>query len=69
MKANFHYSYKDGKMISLFYEGEEHVIKNLVVNVPCWSKWNDTKPSLVMEGYAEHMDEIRDYIILSNEEE
>jgi hypothetical protein len=50
----FYYS-KTGKVV-LIWDGEVYKIKNLTVNVPCWSKWEEVPhPKLSMIGIADQL--------------
>ena len=47
----YHYYKQKGKM-SVHFRNTCMVAENIICEVPCETKWNNTQPRLVMRGYA-----------------
>lgn len=50
----YHYFKARGKM-SVHFKGKCTVVDDIICLVPCGTKWRNTQPKIVMQGFAENV--------------
>lgn len=51
----FYHFNKQQKKMTVHFRGKCLLAKNVIVKVPCETKWNDKQPMLVMRGFAKNV--------------
>lgn len=52
----FYYHYnKPAKKMSVHFRQVCYIVDDIICNVPCETKWNETQPYVVMRGHAEQV--------------
>lgn len=51
----FYHFYKQKGKMSIHFRNSCTVVKDVVCNVPCETKWKNTQPRLVMQGFAQQV--------------
>ena len=51
----FYHYFKAKKQMSVHFKGTCHVVDNVVCETSCETKWRQTQPRLVMQGFAQRM--------------
>lgn len=59
----FYHYYKQYNEMSIHFRGKCIRAKDVVCNVPCFTKWNNRQPYLVMKGKCKNV-EIKDGIAI-----
>jgi hypothetical protein len=59
----YHYN-KHNRGMTLHYKGKCIPTTNIVCMVPCETKWNKNQPHLVMRGWANGVDILKNEIIV-----
>lgn len=57
----FYHYYKQKKLMSVHFRGKCHVVKDIICERPCETKYNKRQPFLTMQGFA------NDVIIKNNQ--
>lgn len=61
-KYRFFYHFnKINRKMTVHFKKQCHIVKDVVCNVPCETKWNASQPRLVMRGFAKEVT-IKDHI-------
>lgn len=56
-KYRFFYHYnKPNKKMSVHYRGQCLIVKDVLCNVPCETKWSESQPNLKMIGWASNVE-------------
>jgi len=61
----FYHYYKQKGRMSVHFRNSCTVVDDIICNVPCETKWKQTQPRLIMQGWANNVEikENKAYII------